>query len=127
MNGLGHVQENEVKEPGEPGQREGKKRVNGKAAANAPAPAPALPVANAAEGGCLDALWTLLRNVLDLLQEAPAAACHTLTALLTLWQASSPTICRSIHKASSKPKTFFAASHVASEGLAYSQCCSVNL
>ena len=83
------MQENERRELDEPGQREGKKRANGKApAAAAAASAPASPAAIIAENGCLDALWTLLRSVPDLMQDAPAAACHTLTALLSLWQAS---------------------------------------
>ena len=91
----GCMQENERRELDEPGQQEGKKRATGKAAAAA-APAvvaPASPAAIIAETGCLDALWTLLRSVPDLMQDAPAAAYHTLTALLSLWQASTACLC----------------------------------
>ena len=45
----------------------------------------AAPVA-AAQDSCLDALWTLLKEVSTLLEEAPAAAAHTLAAILALWQ-----------------------------------------
>ncbi len=63
---------------------EGKKRAGGKPEAASVMVTPQA----AAQGSCLDALWVLLKEVPSLLEDSPAAAAHTLAAVLALWQAS---------------------------------------
>ncbi|KAK9842702.1 hypothetical protein WJX74_000856 [Apatococcus lobatus] len=93
--------ENQQREQSEPGQREGKKRANGKGPAAA-APPSASPSPSPSQNGCLDALWVLLQNNTDLMKESPATACHTLAALLSLWQAG-PLTDRAVHLLMSQP------------------------